>query len=79
MSDHKPLEGLLGENIPIPGTSIARMQRWAVMLLAYDYQFKYRAGVKHGNADALRRLPLKSGNGESIDPDNTPLEDIRLL
>ena len=35
MSDHKPLDGLLGENKPIFETSIARMQRWAVMLLAY--------------------------------------------
>ena len=79
MLDHKPLEGLLGENKPISGTSIAPMQRWAVMLLAYDYQFKYRAGVKHGNADVLSRLHLKSGNGENIDPDNTPFENIRLL
>ena len=48
------------------------------LTLPYDYQFKYRAGVKHGNADALSRLPLKSGNGENIDHDNTPLDNIPI-
>ena len=78
-SDYKPLEGLLGENKPISGTSIARMQRWAVILSAYNYEFKYREGVKHGNADASSRLPLKCYDRENIDPDCTSFENIRLL
>jgi len=36
------------------------LQRWAVILLAYSYQVEYRPSTKHGNADALSRLPLKS-------------------
>ena len=37
-SDHKPLEGLLGENKPISGA----LQKWVVILSEYDYVFKYR-------------------------------------
>ena len=79
ISDHKPLEGLLGENKPISGTSVARMQRWAIILSSYDYKFVYREGEKHQNADALSRLPLNTNNGDNIDPGSFPFENIRLL
>ena len=35
-----------------------RIQRWALLLAAYDYELVYREGCKHGNADGLSRLPL---------------------
>ncbi|XP_040072060.1 uncharacterized protein K02A2.6-like [Ixodes scapularis] len=38
--------------------SAARMQRWALLLAAYDYKWVYRKGSDIGNADALSRLPL---------------------
>ncbi len=34
------------------------MQRWALLLAAYEYTLEYKEGSKHGNADALSRLPL---------------------
>ena len=36
----------------------SRMQRWALTLLAYEYELIYRPGEQNGNADALSRLPL---------------------
>jgi len=36
-TDHKPLLGLLGEHKPISETAAARIQRWALLLSAYDY------------------------------------------
>ena len=35
----------------------ARMQRWALILSAYDYQIEYRKSDEHSNCDALSRLP----------------------
>lgn len=60
VTDHKPLLGLLGEHKGIPQQAAARMQRWALTLAAYEYTLEYKEGSKHGNADALSRLPLPS-------------------
>ena len=58
MSDHKPLEYLLGENKPVPVLASARIKRWALILSAHDYKIQFRPGQQHGNADVLSRLPL---------------------
>ena len=34
------------------------MQRWALLLSAYDYDIVYRPTTAHSNADGLSRLPL---------------------
>lgn len=39
------------------------MQRWAIVLAAYDYELVFRPTQEHGNADTLSRLPLPSQNG----------------
>ena len=36
----------------------ARIQRWALMLSAYQYEIFYKPGVDHANADGLSRLPM---------------------
>ena len=84
VTDHKPLLGLLGENKGIPQMAAARMQRWALTLAAYDYTLEYKEGSKHGNADALSRLPLPTApsvtqqEGETVmlmeHMDGTPLQ-----
>ena len=38
----------------------ARLQRWSLLLGAYQYHIQYKAGPEHANADALSRLPLPS-------------------
>ena len=58
LSDHQPLKGLLGEGQSIPVTASARIQRWALLLAGYQYTFRYKAGKRHNNADALSRVPL---------------------
>ena len=57
-SDHQPLKYIFNENKPIPVTSSARVQRWALTLSAYDYSIQYKPGTQMSNADALSRLPL---------------------
>ena len=58
ISDHKPLQHLFGESKAIPTLASARIQRWALILGAYDYHIEYKPGLQHGNADMLSRLPL---------------------
>ena len=57
VTDHQPLPALLGPKVAIPTMAAARMQRWAIVLSAYDYQIEYRRSEKHSNCDALSRLP----------------------
>ena len=51
LSDHKPLQYLLGETRGIPPMASARIQRWALMLSAYHYEICYKPGADHANAD----------------------------
>ncbi|KAJ8375556.1 hypothetical protein SKAU_G00061360 [Synaphobranchus kaupii] len=58
LTDHKPLRTILGPHTGIPAFAASRMQRWALLLSAHDYDIKYRKSELHGNADGLSRLPL---------------------
>ena len=59
-TDHKPLTYIFHESKEIPPMSSGRVQRWALLLSAYDYRIRYRQGKANANADALSRLPLPS-------------------
>ena len=65
ITDHKPLLGLFGSNKVIPAMSSSRMQRWTLMLSAYDYTTEDRSGIKNSNANALSRLPMQNTVDES--------------
>ena len=57
-SDHKPLLHLFGEKQGITAMASARLQRWALILNAYQYTIEYKAGKQNANADSLNRLLL---------------------
>ena len=75
LSDHKPLLRILSESKATPPMASARLQRWSLLLGAYQYRIQYKAGPEHANADALSRLPLPSC------PAQVPLppETIKLM
>lgn len=58
VTDHKPLLTLFGEHKSLPTMAAARIQRWAIILSAYDYHIEYCPSEKNSNADGLSRVPL---------------------
>lgn len=58
LTDHRPLTSIFGPHSGIPSLAASRMQRWALLLSAHQYDIKYRKADLHGNADGLSRLPL---------------------
>ncbi len=57
-TDHRPLTTIYSPTKAIPSMAAARLQRWALLLAAYDYDIQYRDGAHHCNANWLSRLPL---------------------
>ncbi|CAI2731094.1 unnamed protein product [Schistosoma spindalis] len=55
-TDHKPLLSIFGSKKGIPVYTANRLQRWATMLLGYDFAIKYKSTSDFGHADALSRL-----------------------
>ena len=63
-TDHMLLMTILNPKKGIPPLSAARLQRWAVILSAYNYKIVYKSTQSHGNADGLSHLPLVVNNGK---------------
>ena len=64
LTDHRPLTSIFGPHTGIPSLAASRMQRWALLLSAHQYDIKYRKGDQHCNADGLSRLPLPVKHSE---------------
>ena len=58
VTDHQPLCRIFGSKQDIPTIAAARLQRWAIMLSAYDYTIEYIPGTSNCCADCLSRLPM---------------------
>ena len=67
VTDHKPLLTILGPKKQFPTLAAARLQRWAVILSAHQYDIEFRATEKHCNADGFSRLPV---------PPTQPKQDV---
>ncbi|XP_037930430.1 uncharacterized protein K02A2.6-like, partial [Teleopsis dalmanni] len=81
VTDHKPLVSILNPIHQLPSMTSHRLQRWAIILMAYQYDVRYRKTTEHGNADALSRLPV--GEDKTFDHEescfninelNTPID-----
>ena len=57
-SDHKQLASLLSPSATVSSHTASRIQRWSLMLGAYDYSWEFRPGAKNADADFLSRLPV---------------------
>ena len=57
-TDHKPLMYIFSEKKGIPAMASGRIQRWALILGAYQYTIGFQKGSDNTTADAVSRLPL---------------------
>ncbi|XP_067945058.1 uncharacterized protein [Watersipora subatra] len=60
-----------------------RLQRWALTLMAYQYDIRDKPTAQHGNADGVSRLPIGAGpkfdhdeEKESIEVSHTIQEEL---
>ena len=81
VTDHKPLLGLLGQNKSIPDMTSPRLQRFAIMLSAYNYELVHVAGEKISNADGLSRLPMDNSkdSGRSVNVPGAIIMNLQTL
>jgi hypothetical protein len=69
LTDHEPLTSILHPSKSLPAVTAARLQRYALSVLAdFDYSIRYKNTKLHGNADGLSRFPLHSETTEE-EPD----------
>ena len=57
MTDHKPLVYIFAPDKEIPTHMSARIGRWAIKIMAFDFNISYKPGVMIPHVDALSRLP----------------------
>ena len=55
-TDHKPLKYHFVPDEEIPKTASARITRWAIALMGFDYVLTYTPGEQITHADALSRM-----------------------
>ena len=74
-TDHCPLLSIFSPDRHIPVMASGRIQRWCLMLQAYNFDLIHTSGKKLGNVDCLSRLPVATVN-ESVP---IPAEWINLV
>lgn len=72
-TDHKPPLDLFQANKRVSVLPSPRIQRWAFLLAACDYEMIYREGHNKGNADGLSWLPLPDTVSKVPTPGETSL------
>ena len=75
MTDHKPLTTTLSLKAGLFAFAVACLQRWAIILSAYNYDIMFCPIIIHANADYLSRLPLDNVSSQAT----ASLQQIRTL
>ena len=54
----------------------SRIQRWAIIISAYDYNFTHESGKENSNADCLSRFPVENKNEQSLLQNEVCITDL---
>lgn len=76
VTDHQPLESLLGKKSALSKIAAVRVQRWALELQGYTYDIVGKRSKSIPDADALSRLPDRS---DITEEDMDPLEAYQVF
>ena len=78
VTDHKPLTTILSPKAGLPALAAARLQRWAIILSAYNYDIVFRPTKSRAKADCLSRLPLDNVSSPATD-DSASLFNVQQI
>ena len=56
ITDHKPLVSIFSPEKQLPVLTAQRLQHYAIILMAYQFDIQYKSTKDYGNADGLSRL-----------------------
>ena len=62
--DHQPLEFIFNPNRELPKVTSARILRWAIQLMAFDYEIRYIKGENMPHVDAMSRMQFADETDE---------------
>ena len=82
VTDHKPLTAILNPTKTLSTPAAARMQRWAMLLTAYQYDIEFRSTSEDANSDGYSRLPIPAtnkGEGSATVASTFNLNQINVL
>ncbi len=65
-TDHRPLEFIFGQHRALPKVTNARIMRWAIKIMAFDFDIIYVKGSNIPHADALTRLRFADNSHDWI-------------
>ena len=66
ITDRKSPLGLLQEHKGALSMAACRIEIWAIMLSAYNYELIFKSGRKHGNTDSKSCLTFQSDDYEGL-------------
>ena len=81
ITDHKPLLYIFNKTKAINAITAARLQRWALTLMAYDFDIRYSRSENMHLADLLSRCGTSGKNEPDMDINmiwQTPMPEIRV-
>ena len=64
-TDHKPLKYLFAPDEEITKTALARITRWAIALMGFDYELKYTPREQIPHANALNRTDFDEDESDN--------------
>ena len=80
LTDHLPLLSIFGSKKGIPTHVANRIQRWAIKLMAYDFQIEHVKTDDFGHADVLSRLiaEQRQDNNEEMVIAEIKIDDLTI-